>query len=372
MSPPGPSCEAVAPGAPNLELVEEVSDCEDPDGGPTEILQEAPSMLDKTLITLSETKPWRDLALSLVSLNEDTAPTYDFSQSSLADCESVNISCGRAETSSMILKDPRVSSCHFTIRVRRSSSSKGSKQISSGMDIELTDESSNGTWVNDQLVGKANCVPLNTGDRIFVIPSAQVKAHEVIGYVVVALPCKSKAAGHVLISQKENDGGYSGNQEHLCGGPEAARQLVSIIQCRLCEDALIHRCVTAVPCGHNFCCACMIKWCKPRRAPDCPVCKAPVRQFVRNHSVDRIVDTFIYAHPDAARPTESLDRLDAIECDKENQIVISRLLTSAHIVRPLAPEEQAQSAARAGLHQGQQQRASTQHSHGGSPFCVIS
>jgi len=371
----------VAPGAPNHGLVEEVFDCEDPDGGPTEILQEAPSMLDKSVITWSETKAWRTLALSLVSLNEVTAPTYDFSQSSLADCESVNISCGRAETNSMVLQDPRVSSCHFTIRVRRSSPSNGSKRVSSGMDIELVDESSNGTWVNDQPVGKGNRVPLNTGDRIFVMPSAQVKAHEVIGYVVVALPVKSEAAGQLLISQKENDGGHSGNQESLCGGPEAARQLVSIIQCRLCEDSLIHRCVTAVPCGHNFCCGCMIKWCKPRRAPDCPVCKAPVRQLVRNHSIDRIVETFIYAHPDAARPNESLDRLDAIECDKENQIVISRLLNTAHIVRPpraspRTEEGQTQDAARAGHHQGQQQLPSSaqdrRHSQGGSPFCVIS
>jgi len=332
------------------------------------------------VITWSETKAWRDLALSLVSLNEATATTYDLPRSSLADCESVDIICGRAETNAMVLRDARVSSRHFKICVRRTPPSKGSKQPSLGLELELEDESSNGTWVNDQQVGKGNRVPLNTGDRIFVLPSSLVKAHEVMGYVVVALPLQSEAAGQALISQqKENDGGKSGNQDCLSGGPEAARQLVSIVQCRLCEDALIHRCVTAIPCGHNFCCGCMITRCRPLRAPECPTCKAPVRQLVRNHIVDSIVDTFIVAHPDAARPPESLERLDAIECDQQNQDVIGRLMNTVNYKRATPLTEAGQTGARTGAQQAQattgtlfthvQPRPSSQ---GGSAFCVIS
>jgi len=218
---------------------------------------------------------------------------------------------------------------HFTICVRRKPAGKMDKLSSTGIELELRDESSNGTWVNDSVVGKGNHVSISTGDRVFVLPSARVEANAIIGFVVVVLPCQSEAS-----FAKENDSGNKGNRrDSLSGGLEAERQLVSIIQCRLCEDALIHRCVTAIPCGHNFCCGCMIEWCQALRAPKCPSCDAVVRQLVRNHSIDSIVDTFIHAHPEAARPTESLERLNAIESNASDSSTACRLLQSAHCDR---------------------------------------
>jgi len=288
-------------------------------------------MLDKAVTSWTEAKVWRELALSLISLNEKTATTYDFPQSAFADSEVAVMSCGRAASNAMVLQDARVSSTHFSISVRRIPAPKGSKGAQ--LELELVDESSNGTWVNDNVVGKGNRVPLSTGDRIFVLPQAHVGANSIIGFVVVAL----EALSQKLQPQKENDGGQIGNQNNG-GGAEAAKQLVSIVQCRLCEDALIHRCVTTVPCGHNFCMGCMIDWCRERRTPECPSCKHAVRQLVRNHSVDSIVETFIRAHPEAARPPESLERLNAIESDPQNEQIICRLLNTAAPTQARAPQ----------------------------------
>jgi len=387
------SCAAPAEGL-NDHIVESVVDVDDhdPDGGPTEILNEPPLMLDKAVTPWTEAKVWRELALSLISLNEKTATTFDFPQSALPDSDSADISCGRADSNAIVLQDPRVSSTHFTIHVRRTAAripatKAEMKLCGPGLELELEDGSSNGTWVNDKPVGKGNRVPLSTGDRIFVLPSARVGASSIIGYVVVALPFLAEAACATLPSQKENDGGKSGNENPFCGGHEAERQLVSIVQCRLCEDALIHRCVTAVPCGHNFCCGCIIDRCRTQRTPDCPTCKAIIRQLVRNHSVDSIVDTFIHAHPEAARPPESLQRLNTMECDKRNEGIFSRLMNTAYVTRPPpvrmpqppAQERPAPLAANRWLQQRPAQQQAQQPapdrrrpSQGGSSACVIS
>jgi pSer/pThr/pTyr-binding forkhead associated (FHA) protein len=262
-------------------------------------------MLDKSINIWSETKVWRELAVSLVSLNDKTAATVDFPQSALSDSGSAEISCGRAPDNAVVLEDKRVSAHHFTLRVSCGSGPDKENQSNPGeMQVELLDGSSNGTWVNDQPVGKGRKVPISTGDRIFVLPSAQVGAAAAIGFVVVALPFQSQK------SQQQN--------AKVANGTNPARQLVSTVQCRLCSDALIHRCVTVVPCGHNFCCGCMITWCKGHGSPECPACKGPVRQLVRNHSVDSIVDTFIRAHPEASRAPESLERLNTVESDAGN------------------------------------------------------
>jgi pSer/pThr/pTyr-binding forkhead associated (FHA) protein len=352
-------------GLVNVESLEN----EDIDGGPTEIFQEAPSFLDKSAI-LNETKVWRELALSLISLNEKTASTVDFSQSDLADTGSLDISCGRAPANAVVLQDPRVSSHHFTIKVTCASCVEDDRPHPGDLALELMDESSNGTWVNDQPVGKGRQVPITTGDRVFVLPSAHVGANDAIGYVVVALPFEFQQKLQKQLSAATNRKPASSSFH-----PEATRQFVSKITCRLCEDALIHRCVTVVPCGHNFCLGCMIHWCNQSSSPDCPACKGPVRQLVRNHSVDSIVDTFIRAHPEAGRTPESLQRLGEIELDSANHAVIRRLLNNADTVLPKATPQRrgSQQSSRTSRQQAQRQveNAEPRSTQGQSRACTI-
>merc|ERR1712176_301733 len=86
------------------------------------------------------------------------------------------------------------------------------------------------------------------------------------------------------------------------------------LRCGICTDVL-HRCLTLVPCGHNFCAACLAKW--RRRSSLCPECRASVRQAVQNVDVDNLASAFLRAHPEAARSFDELATLDRAVCEPE-------------------------------------------------------
>mmetsp|Transcript_63838 Transcript_63838/g.113883 ORF Transcript_63838/g.113883 Transcript_63838/m.113883 type:complete len:391 (-) Transcript_63838:170-1342(-) len=316
---------------------------DDPDGGPTVILGEAPSISDRASgAPALDKQAWRDLALSFVSLNEKTAATVDFPQSALEESGELHISCGRGDDNQIVLQDPRVSVRHFSLRVCLGASDKAG-----AIDIELLDESSNGTWVNDQPVGKGRNMSLVTGDRVFVLPSARVGTQAAIGYVIVALPPTAEVSSQRRARQLGlSPPPWSVPTPCRAGGSgkanedgDTARQLASHVQCRRCSDALIHKCATTVPCGHNFCLGCIVSWSTKQNQlgkywPECPVCCAPVRQLVRNHSVDSIIETFVRAHPEASRPESQLKEIDAMERDTANEYMLNRMLFGKHIVVP--------------------------------------
>merc|ERR1712187_327656 len=81
---------------------------------------------------------------------------------------------------------------------------------------------------------------------------------------------------------------------------------------------------TLVPCGHNFCTPCLVRW--RRVSHTCPECRAPVQQAVHNYSVDRIVDSFLRAHPDAARAPDELAAINLADEDPQNQALLRWLL----------------------------------------------
>merc|ERR1712176_285468 len=95
------------------------------------------------------------------------------------------------------------------------------------------------------------------------------------------------------------------------------------LRCGICTDVL-YKCLTLVPCGHNFCAACLARW--RRSAPSCPECRVSVRQAVRNVAADCMVETFIRAHPSAARSPQELRAMDMAERGRENQAVLRWLL----------------------------------------------
>merc|ERR1711933_534882 len=72
---------------------------------------------------------------------------------------------------------------HFVIRVRAapSSASDGSRAVA----LDMLDTSSNGTWVNGLRVGKGQRVPLAVGDRITVLPAAQVGRASTVAYMLL-------------------------------------------------------------------------------------------------------------------------------------------------------------------------------------------
>jgi len=334
---------------------------EDIDGGPTEILEEAP-WTRSTSLHDDGSEP----ALALVSLNSRTASTVEFrsscftggsssSSSSSGGLRSMEVTCGRGATNTIVLEDPRVSLRHFTIRI--SVPEETSPPGALVPNLRLLDESSNGTWLNDQLVGKDRALPLAAGDRVFVLPSTRVGVEAIIGYAVVLanapvkppVPADAKqrldAAGKELSSrlQLKLKSEAELAQTGAAAAPtppadlptparnkvrkEHADQLMKSMQCRLCEEAPIHRCVTAAPCGHNFDLGCLIAWC--HKCKFCPSCGEALRQVVRNHGVDRMAETFVAGRPEAARVASTTALLDNVEKDPRSAALLARLLTGA-------------------------------------------
>eukprot|EP00931_Biecheleriopsis_adriatica_P078572 TRINITY_DN52007_c0_g1_i1.p1 TRINITY_DN52007_c0_g1~~TRINITY_DN52007_c0_g1_i1.p1 ORF type:complete len:369 (+),score=54.43 TRINITY_DN52007_c0_g1_i1:35-1108(+) len=284
-------------------VAREVDDDPGPDGGPTLLLSEAPFEAHCKGLAAGEDG---EKLLSLVSLNERTAPTVEFCRSQLIrDGAGTEISCGRDSNNNVVLEDKRVSSRHFSIQVRQSASAPGA------FGLKLVDESSNGTWVNDKLVGKDRVQVVRQGDRIFVLPSVRVGHQECIGYVVLTAPVLTAPPPPI-----------PGKERHL------ARVLASsAVQCRLCGEAPVHKCITAVPCGHNFDLGCLLAW--RFESDTCPTCGEVVRQAVRNRVVDGMTETFLQSKPEARRPAETLRLLQAAENCPANAAALEKLQSGA-------------------------------------------
>lgn len=305
------------------------------DGGPTEILLESPFQGEDFQSSEGGAGPTASAAtaatsvLSFVSLNDKTAANVDFVQNSLASHASTGISFGRGPTNTVVLQDARVSLRHFTIRLLeidlgtqrappeegiveaasnysnardRMASVTGGRVHPLGYALQLVDESTNGTWVNNQQVTKDCPVPLTSGDRIFLLPAARVGHTEIVGFVVVIT-----TAPHAFTPEQ--------NLGH---------QLVLDVRCRLCKEKPIHRCVTTVPCGHIFDLGCLVAW--RNRSSRCPECGSRIMQIVRNRCVDSITETFLRSHPEAARARSTICLLDLAECHPTSQTLLTALL----------------------------------------------
>jgi len=255
--------------------------------------------------------------LSLVSLNTRTATTVDILRGTLvvlpelpepsSAARTVRISCGRDPKNTIVLKDSRVSLHHFTVRVR---AAPGGRVV-----LDLLDQSSNGTWVDGHRVGRGKRVILAVGARIVALPAALVGRSGEVGYVLLH---DTKGARCNLESLPAQE---AAKQEPPPKG--LPRDLEQDLRCGICTDVL-HRCLTLVPCGHNFCAVCLAKW--RRRSTLCPGCRAPVRQAVQNLDVDKVAETFLGAHPEAARTKEELAALDRAACEPESAAHLRWLL----------------------------------------------
>jgi len=199
-----------------------------------------------------------------------------------------------------------VSARHFLIQVRRTRDSVEGRGV---YGLRLLDLSSNGTWVNDKLVGKDRAQPIRQGDRIFVLPAVRVGQFESLGFVLLTAPELQAPPPPAM-----------GRERHL------ARVLSSSVnQCRLCGEAPCHRCVTAVPCGHNFDLGCLIahRW----ESDTCPVCGEVIRQAVRNRVVDDVTSSFLVSKPDASRSDEALALLEVAEKNPKSAAILEQLMS---------------------------------------------
>merc|ERR1719263_2294008 len=97
------------------------------------------------------------------------------------------------------------------------------------------------------------------------------------------------------------------------------------LHCGICTE-LLFRCLTVMPCGHNFCSPCFARW--RRTSPACPECRSSVRQAVRNVAVDAVVKTFSEAPPSAARSPRGRALMEAAKKEPDIQQVLRWLFRS--------------------------------------------
>lgn len=266
--------------------------------------------------------------LSFISLNEHTAKSVIFSAdallSSASSAQGAEVSFGRFEGNSVKLEDPRASAIHFTVRVKIVQADEAERDSAPDgllMELQLTDESSNGTWLNDHMVGKAEPQELTSGDRIFALPSARAGHKSMIGWVVVpALPLRSaKSDEEELVKASVNAG------KEL----ELAMALASAACCGICGEAPIHRCVTAVPCGHNFDLGCLVAYRETTSRSTCPCCNETIAKAVRNRALDDVTKTFLVTHPKASRNPATLRMLDLSESSLQSMDLNKWLMDTA-------------------------------------------
>lgn len=305
--------------------------------------------------------------LSFVSTNPKSAASFDVlcgalevlsdlpgGSASAQSVRTLNVSCGRDTANTIVLKDRRISQRHFTLHVRASADG--------AVALEIHDQSSNGTFVNGRRIGKGCRSPILVGDRVVALPAEEVGRDEEIGFQLLH-DTKGASCGLAATLPMAGDQACDAHDGEV--EPGVPKELENDLQCGVCTD-IFHRCLTLVPCGHNFCASCFLSW--RQQSSACPGCRAYVRQVVRNQDMDRMVDAFVQGHPELARdPTELQQMLD-VEQKPENDAMLRWLIKG-----PRVPVKQ-QDADRLNIATPQRQRRQHARRTGSSSssVCVIS
>lgn len=321
--------------------------------------------------------------LSLVSINGKTAACFDLVKGALvlvpelpshlfSSSRAFRVSCGRDASNSIVLTDSRVSSVHFTLRIR---AARGGLLC-----VELLDQSSNGTWVNGRRVGNGRRVPLVIGDKVVVLPSAQVGQDSEIGYLLLhdvrGARCTSAELGHTQCSLADELVDVLKSPSEISNLP-LSKALEPELRCAICAQAL-YSCLQIVPCGHNFCAPCLLRWRKSSSA--CPECRSPISQAVRNLSVDKVVEIFRKANPEASRSDDEIKLLDAMNQDSEYRAMLRWILregpwtgipAASAVPTPLRRQEPRESTRNQRGHRQQTQRPRRADTARSSEICCI-
>eukprot|EP01102_Stenamoeba_stenopodia_P017307 TRINITY_DN6185_c0_g1_i1.p1 TRINITY_DN6185_c0_g1~~TRINITY_DN6185_c0_g1_i1.p1 ORF type:complete len:610 (-),score=108.48 TRINITY_DN6185_c0_g1_i1:60-1889(-) len=80
------------------------------------------------------------------------------------------------------------------------------------------------------------------------------------------------------------------------------------LMCGICHE-LLYKCVTVIPCLHNFCAACLSEWFE--RSKQCPTCRDESQSVRKNHNIANLVESYLEANPDKKRDPEELKEMDA-------------------------------------------------------------
>eukprot|EP00927_Polykrikos_kofoidii_P079194 TRINITY_DN75984_c0_g1_i1.p1 TRINITY_DN75984_c0_g1~~TRINITY_DN75984_c0_g1_i1.p1 ORF type:complete len:663 (-),score=98.70 TRINITY_DN75984_c0_g1_i1:256-2130(-) len=273
-----------------------------------------------------------DVVLSFVSVSPNAAASFDVARGPLLEVFATlpdtatrprvtQISCGRDVRNAVVFDDSRVSLRHCVVRVL---AGRDGRSVA----LDIVDLSSNGTWVNGRKLTLGQRHPLGLGDRVAFLPAAQVGRSSEIAFLLLLDTrgsCCTKALSDTSVSARRASDVHSSAPPALLPAlpKHVPLALEEDLHCSVCME-LVHRCLTLIPCGHNFCTTCFARW--RQRSSVCPECREDVNQAVKNDGVDSVVEYFSRICSSAARSEAERAALNADEKRPENQVVLRWLL----------------------------------------------
>ena len=215
---------------------------------------------------------------------------------------------GRNSTNTIQIPDIRLSGVHCKIY-------KDSED-----NCWIEDLSSNGTFIENDKIGKGTKKKLVSGDKIYLLHQSKVKYEDILGYVFSSmiednnkLKKQREEDQKLLLEEKKQTEKALKFQEDL--GEE--------MRCCICID-YIYKCVTLIPCLHNFCASCFSDWMV--KSQMCPQCREEVTDLKKNATVNNIIEKFMENNPSKKRPKEEYEEMDAKDKIKEDRINMKTFL----------------------------------------------
>ncbi len=214
---------------------------------------------------------------------------------------------GRNSTNDIQIPDIRLSGVHCKIF----------KDAEDNIWIE--DLSSNGTFIENDKIGKGTKKKLASGDKIYLLHQSKVKAEDILGYVFSSMV----EDGAKLKKQREED------QKRLEEEKKQTEKQLKFqedlgeeMRCCICID-YIYKCITLIPCLHNFCASCFSDW--MQKSSMCPQCREEVIELKKNATVNNIIEKFMENNPSKKRPKEEYEEMDEKDKIKEDRINLKNL-----------------------------------------------
>lgn len=214
-------------------------------------------------------------------------------------------SLGRQPSNDIKISDIRLSGVHCKI----------SKDDENNFWIE--DLSSNGTFLDDEVIGKGKKRKIVSGDKIYLLHPSKVQQDEIMGYVFSSVnrPEEISLKRQREDNQKAIEEGKKLYEKNLRFQEELGEEMM----CCICIDYL-YQCVTLIPCLHNFCAACFSDW--MQKSKICPQCREEALEVKKNHVVNNIIEKFMENNPDKKRPQKEYDDMDAKNKIKEERVIL--------------------------------------------------
>lgn len=111
------------------------------------------------------------------------------------------------------------------------------------------------------------------------------------------------------IQENEN---YQDERKMNCQRIDELKQ--SEFTCCICQ-AVIHKCVTIMPCQHNFCGGCL-SW-RLDYSKECPECREDIKFAKKNAKMNSLLEIFLKNNPGLKRPTDELKDIEGRDTFKD-------------------------------------------------------